>query len=102
MSEYFKFKNSYDPKHGEWWLYSRIIRHNNDDSTCQVFQFQKTSREEHYVVGMDTMFKGSIDSNRYEYYEDLHEPCTKEEFERELKLFMEDLNNYVESINYSP
>jgi hypothetical protein len=95
MHLYFKYKNSFDPDHATWWLYAKIIKHNGDKETCQVFQFERTSRENHFVAGMETPFYGSIDTNRYKYYSDLYEECSREEFEKELELFMEDFNKFI-------
>jgi len=101
-SLYFKAKNSYHPRNGVWWAYAKIIKHEYfDEETCQAFTFQKTSREHHFEVGND-FFKGFLDTNSYTYYCDMGEQITREEYERELKLFMEDLNNYISFINGSP
>lgn len=99
---YFKYKNSFDLKHGTWWLYAKIIKDNGDGETCQVFEFERTSREHHFKAGMATPFMGGIDTNKYTYYQDLYEPCTKEEFEKELEIFLEDFNNWMKFIRCSP
>lgn len=99
---YYKYKNSYDSKKGTWWLYVKIIKHNGDGITCQVFKFERTSRDNHFCAGLDEPFLGSIDTNYYTYYQDLYEEITKEEFEEALKLFLEDFNNWMEFIRCSP
>lgn len=97
MNQYFKFKNNFGE--GEpWWLYAKIIKDNGDGETCQVFEFETTSRENHFVGGHAKPFAGSIDTNKYSYYCDYYEECTQEEFETGLKKFMEDLNNYVATV----
>ena len=98
---YFKYKNSYSPENGVWWLYAKIVKH-NDSETCQVFEFQRTSRENQFIAGLATPFAGSIDTNRYTYYQDLYDEISKEEFEEALKLFMIDFNNYIDFIRCSP
>jgi hypothetical protein len=99
---YFKYKNSFGPNTGTWWHYAKVIRDNGDGETCQVFSFERTSREHHYIAGITTPFIGSIDTNKYSYYCELYDPCTKEEFEKELELFMEDFNNWMSFIRCSP
>lgn len=100
--QYFKFINSFGPKDGTWWQYAKVIKDNGDGDTCQVFEFERTSRENHFKAGLATPFMGSIDTNSYTYYCDLYETCTKEEFEKELELFMEEFNRWVKSIRFSP
>ena len=106
MQLYFKYLNNYGYPLGEWWVYSKVIFDNKDRTTCQVFRFQKTSRQNNpqYNIGLEMPFFGDLDTNKYAYYEDLCQgsECTKEEFELELKKFMSDLNSYVDFLNYSP
>lgn len=45
---------------------------------------------------------GNIDTNKYHYYCDLYEPCTKEEFERELQIFLDDFIRWMQFIRCSP
>lgn len=93
---YFKFKNSYGPDSETWWLYSKIIKENGDSDTCQVFQFEITSRDDHFKAGLNKGIAGLTDTNSYQYFEDLGEPCTQEEFNRELGNFLNHFNNWVQ------
>lgn len=99
---YYKCKNNYGTPGPEWWIYYKIIGHNGDGETCRVFMFQRTSREHHFEAGMDSDFMGNIDTNKYHYYCDLYEPCTKEEFERELQIFLDDFIRWMQFIRCSP
>lgn len=96
---YFKYLNSYGDG-DKWWLYLKIIKDNGDGDTCQVFKFEKTTRDSHFSSGIDFPFVGNFDTNKYSYYENVlgYEKCTKEEFERELDVFMEQFNKWIGSV----
>lgn len=92
---YFKAPNAYGEN--KFWSYAKVIKHEFfGEETCQTFSFTKTSRDHHFEIG-DEFFKGFgfLDTNKYNYYCDLGEMITKEEFEKELKIFIEKLNKHV-------
>ena len=97
MRRFFKYKNSYGDDE-TWWLYAKIIEDNGDGETCQVFEFETTTRDNHFVGGMAKPFGGSIDTNKYSYYCDYYGECTEEEFNAALKIFMQNLNKYVDTL----
>ncbi len=99
---YYKYDNSFEPKYGRLWLYRKIIHHNGDGETCQVFEFERTSRDHYFKAGLAVPFIENIVTNRYRYYMDLGEPCTKEEFEHALAEFVENFNSYMKFIRCSP
>lgn len=100
--EYYKVKNEGGTRSpiGAYWAYAKIVKHEFfGEETCQTFSFQAPNPKHHFRIG-DEFFQGFgfLDTDKYSYYCDLGEPITKEEFDRELKIFMQKLNDFVNTV----
>lgn len=99
MTKYWKVKNEGNSRSqiGFYWSYAKVIKHEFfGKETCQTFSFQVPDNSHHFMIG-DEFFQGFgfLDTNKYNYYEDLGEPITEKEYKTELKKFMDNLNEFV-------